>query len=299
MRKIAGPMVALLLGVGIGVATAGDGLQAVAGSSPVQPPPPPSGASESSNASTAVDASSVLLPCIPVAAYWTGPPQSEGMPPGPELAVVSTDIRPKDARLYLDDRFVGRARYLDGRPGYLYLEPGAYHLELRLDGYQTLALDLTAEAGCRFDLKHRLQRVKGTAREKTSDGYGKGKPFNRVFSPEKSPEQVERGLAAGPDPALRPDLGAETSKTTASSQLGAALKLSVKPASATVAIDGKFVATATELDRMEGPLAVSVGNHVIEFAAPGHETALRNVELNDGDVIELSVDLALNAGESR
>jgi hypothetical protein len=52
--------------------------------------------------------------------------------PGPELAVVSIDVRPKDARVHLDDRFVGRARYLDGKPGYLYLEPGTYDLELRL-----------------------------------------------------------------------------------------------------------------------------------------------------------------------
>ena len=30
-----------------------------------------------------VNASSVMLPCIPVAAYWTGPPPSEGMSPVP------------------------------------------------------------------------------------------------------------------------------------------------------------------------------------------------------------------------
>ena len=78
-----------------------------------------------------VNESVVVLPCIPVAAYWTGSPQSDGMPSGPDLAVVSTKVRPKNARVHLDGRFAGRARYLDGKPGYLYLEPGAYRLEIR------------------------------------------------------------------------------------------------------------------------------------------------------------------------
>jgi len=222
------------------------------------------------------------------------------MPPGPELAVVSVDIRPKDARLYLDDRFVGRTRYLDGRPGYLYLTPGTYRLELRLGGYETLAVELEAEAGCRFDLKHRLLRVKGTAKENTSDGFGKGKPFNRVFSPlidQNTVDQAAGGPAAVPDPALRPDLGLGTSQRAVRPPHGAALKLSVSPASAAIAIDGEFVATGTELDRMEGPLAVSAGSHVIEVSAPGHQTVSRNIELDPGEIAEISVELPAGVGE--
>ena len=290
MGKNFGQFVVLLSCCGLGFAAAGDGLQMVASSSLAQPPSPTSGATEAASRPAGIDASSVMLPCTPVAAYWTGPPQSEGMPPGPELAVVSTDVRPKDARLYLDDRFVGRTRYLDGRPGYLYLAPGTYHLELRLDGYETLAIDLEAEAGCRFDLKHRLQRVPGMAKETKGDGHGKGKPFNRVFSPTNRVESAVEA-ASGPDPTLRPDLGSKASSRGTHSPPGAALELRVKPASASIAIDGEFVATAAELDRMEGPLAVTAGGHVIEVTAPRHQGVSRSVELEDGEILELSVDL--------
>ncbi|MCJ7756379.1 MAG: hypothetical protein MUP13_17600, partial [Thermoanaerobaculales bacterium] len=133
MRTISGPLVLLLLGSGFGLVAAENDPQAGANGAQVQPPPP-AGTAGQKTGPAEVDASSVILPCIPVAAYWTGPPQSEGMPPGPELAIVSTDVRPKDARVYLDNRFVGRARYLDGWPGYLFLAPGSYRLELRLDG---------------------------------------------------------------------------------------------------------------------------------------------------------------------
>ena len=302
MRRAVGSVVTVLMCCGLDIAAAGDVRPIDAGPSSAQPSHPPQGAADASGTPAGADASSVLLPCIPVAAYWTGPPQSEGMPPGPELAVVSADIRPKDARLYLDDRFVGRTRYLDGRPGYLYLTPGTYHLELRLDGYETLAVKLEAEAGCRFDLKHRLQRVKGTAKENASDGYGEGKPFNRVYSPLNDPSTADRsvrGHAAGPDPALRPDLGLKTSQRTVRPPTGAALKLNVSPASAAIAIDGEFVATATELDRMEGPLAVSAGSHVIEITAPGHRAVSRDIELDPGEVVEISVALPAGVGDQK
>ena len=196
----------LLTGSGIGRAATGERPQTGASGASVQPTPP-AGAVKQPSGSAGVDASSVILPCIPVSAYWTGPAQSEGMPPGPELAIVSIDVRPKDARVHLDERFVGRARYFDGNPGYLYLAPGSYHLELRLDGYETIGVDLDAQAGCRYDVKHRLERVKGTPKENTAESYGRGKPFNRVFEPNQRAVQPDDQVrAGGADPSLRPDI---------------------------------------------------------------------------------------------
>jgi len=136
------------------------------------------------------------------------------------------------------------------------------------------------------------------ARENKADGYGKGKPFNRVFSPQKRVESAVEA-ASGPDPALRPDLGSEALSRGEHSPRGAALKLSVKPASASIAIDGEFVASAAELDRMEGPLAVTAGGHVIEVTAPRHQGVSRRVELEDGEIVELSVDLHPSDGDGK
>jgi len=245
-----------------------------------------------------VNESVVDLPCIPVATYWTGQPQSDGMPSGPDLAVVSTLVRPKKARVYLDDRFVGRARYLDGKPGYLYLEPGSYRLEIRYDGYRTVVVDLDAEAGCKYVLKHFMERVKGMPKEGEADGYGKGKPFDRVFGPlQKNEEIMASATERGPEPSLRKDLALEFGKIgDKERKFGASLRLRVDPKSASVSIDGDFVATGRELGQMENPLAMTPGTHLIEVEAPGFTGATRNIFLEDGETLELVI--TLSAAES-
>lgn len=274
------PLFLVLLGVGL------------AGAAAQSDPTPEAG--DEPHEGQAVDASTVVLPCTPVAAWWSGPPPSSEVPPGPDLAVVSVDVRPKDARVHLDGRFVGRARYLDGKPGYLYLEPGSYRLELRLDGYRTVAVDLEARSTCRYDLKHRLERAGAKSPGKPEDAFGKGMPLNRVFSPitEAGPAQTE-GRAAGPDPSLRPDLD-ERSKPAAESarKPTAALTLRVSPESAEVSIDGVFVATARELGRMEGPLATTAGEHVVSVRAPGFAEASKSVRLAEGEIVELEISLS-------
>jgi hypothetical protein len=241
-----------------------------------------------------VNESVVDLPCIPVAAYWTGSPQSDGMPPGPDLAIVSTKVRPKNARVHLDDRFAGRARYLDGKPGYLYLEPGSYRLEIRYDGYRTIVVELDVAAGCRYDLKHYMERVKGTPKEDKGEMYGKGKPFDRVFAPLQKDEEVMASVPApGPDPSLRQDLAlGYGQKGETQRNVGASLHIRVEPTTASVSIDGDFVATGNELRQMENPLALTPGAHLIEVEAPGFTGAARTIVLENDETFELFITLA-------
>jgi hypothetical protein len=221
------------------------------------------------------------------------------MPPGPELAVVSIEVRPKDARVHLDNRFVGRARYLDGKPGYLYLEPGAYDLELRFEGYRTVLVKLDAQASCRFDLKHRLERARGSSSGAPDDTYGKGEPFNRVFGPQVKTEPVAApSRRSGPDPSLRKDLHSTAVRTAdAAGARNASFRLAVRPESASVSIDGVFAATAGELASMQGPLAIAAGEHEIVVSAPGFETVSKAIKLVAGEILELEISLSENRTE--
>ncbi len=241
-----------------------------------------------------VDSSRVFLPCTPVAAYWTGSPPSQGMPPGPNLAVVSFKVRPKDARVHLDGRFVGRARYLDGKPGYLYLEPGSYDLELRHEGYRTVLVKLEARAACRYDMKHRLESDHQASTGVSEKEFGKGRPFNRVFKPVgKIEEKTEPSRQAGPDTSLRRDLESVGQSAAGSvRQPGASLRLRVTPDSASISIDGEFVATARELRAMESPLATTAGRHRLVVRAPGFEEASKEIELAEGETLELEIELS-------
>ena len=71
----------------------------------------------------------------------------------------------------------------------------------------------------------------------------------------------------------------------------------VTPDSATVSIDGVFVATARELGLMEGPLAITAGKHRVVVRAPGHKEASRDVEISQGEVLELEFILSENRAE--
>jgi hypothetical protein len=254
---------------------------------------------QQAGSSPGIDASRVYLPCTPVAAYWTGSPPSEGMPPGPNLAVVSFKIRPKDARVHLDGRFVGRARYLDGKPGYLYLEPGSYDLELRYEGHRTVLVELDARAACRYDLKHRLESARQASTGVSEKEFGKGQPFNRVFKPlVKTENPAHTSPQAGPDTSLRRDLesGGQPSPGAAR-QPGASLRLRVTPDSASISIDGEFVATARELRMMEAPLATTAGKHRVDVRAPGFGEASKEIELTEGEVLVLEFSLSDNRTE--
>ncbi len=255
---------------------------------------PQSTAGASEGPVSTVNASTIMLPCTPVAAYWNGPPPAAGMPPGPQLAVVSIDVRPKDARVHLDDRFVGRARYLDGKPGYLYLEPGTYNLELRLEGYRTVLVELEATPSCRYDLKHRLEKSRSTVPDGSAIDYGKGEPFDRVFGPQDRPElEVASSHRSGPDQSLRRDLDRQSNRATDAVKMPlSSLRLRVRPDSASVSIDGVFVATGRELAMMQGPLATTAGKHDVVVSASGFVAASQSVELVEGEVLELEISLS-------
>jgi len=236
------------------------------------------------------------LECIPVAAYWQGSEPAAGTPPGPDLAVVTFDIRPKDARVHLDERFIGRSRFFNGKKGHLFLESGSYLIELRLEGYRVVRIEFAAEAQCRYDVIHRLERFKGGANNDSEASYGKGRPLNRVFAPLSSPEiEVASGAGkhkpAAPDVRLRSDLGQGSKPSTDRHSSHASLRLRVSPEQASIFIDGVFVATAGELTSMEGPLATTAGERLVEITADGFQKWSETAHLSAGEVKEMSVKL--------
>jgi hypothetical protein len=215
---------------------------------------------------------------------------------GPQLSVVRTDFRPKDVRLHLDGRFVGRARYFNGKQGYLFLEPGRYRLEFQFGGYRTEVFQIDAQPGCRFDIKHRMERQGGSRKEEKGDRPGKGVPSQRVFGPiDAAPEPERPGRRGGPDPSLRRDLGAESTEKPPPRSTNASLRLKVLPTAATVQLDGVFLATGSELDMMVEPVAITAGDHILEVMAPGFATKKVSFHVGRGEVEEVQVVLQRSA----
>ena len=258
--------------------------------------PPPAGSTDTSHEadpSPGMPSDAISIPCTSVATTW--PVVGGELPPrltAPQLAVVRTDFRPKDVQLHLDGRFIGRARYFNGKKGYLFLAPGRYRLEARMGGYRSEMFDLDARPNCRFDIRHRMTRSKETAKESRGDPPGKGVPSERVFDPVGvSPPQHGVDRLGGPDPGLRPDLSRPSSPTSTQQPRTSSLVVEVQPETATVDLDGVLLATGEELALMVGPVAIPEGSHVVEVRAPGFVSRKIEFEIGPGELKKIAVSL--------
>lgn len=233
------------------------------------------------------------LTCSPVGTNWPKSATGSYQLQAPQLAVVRTDLRPKDTNIFLDGRFVGRARYFNGKKGFLYLEPGEYRIEAVAEGYRTDVFLVRAQPNCRFDIKHRM--IKGDkGQENRNIPAGKGEPVQWIWAPvaTASPPALPAFQSAA-DPSLRPDLTVAPPRSTSSRAGNATLRMNVRPSAASVYLDGEFLATARQLELMVSPLAVTDGNHRIEVLAPGYVGQVLEVTLLEGE--EKSVGIVLVA----
>jgi hypothetical protein len=236
----------------------------------------------------------IEVACNPVSISWPTSSSASTRIKGPELAVVSTDLRPKDVALFLDGRFVGRARYFNGKKGFLYLQPGRYRLVAAKDGLQPAAFSIDARPGCRFDIKHRMLKGRKGEPPQYDEPAGKGKPVRWIYGPVGGsavmPVEVER-RGGGPDTSLRPDLSNRRTAAESSRLPTATLRLTVEPASATVFLDGRKLVTGDELGRMVQPLAISAGSHTMVVRAAGFADRTVSFEVGEAETRELEVVL--------
>ena len=238
------------------------------------------------------------ITCSPVNISWPSSSSNSGRMPGPELSVVSTDFRPKDVALFLDGRFVGRARFFNGKKGFLYLQPGRYELVAASGGLKTEVFMINARAGCRFDIKHRMVKGEPGGGSEFEAPPGKGKPLQWIYGPVGGPIQPtepDRRRGAGPDPRLRPDLGAKQPAPVDRRQPMASLRIRVKPSTAAVYLDGRMLATGEEIAKMVEPLAVPSGTRVILVRATGYTDRTVTVVVEEGETEELDIALEPSA----
>lgn len=253
----------------------------------------PSAEGRSASSTPPADGDARDVPCSTVATVWPVSGSGPATVEAPQLSVVVTDIRPKNGLVFIDGRFAGRSRYFNGIKGFLYLEPGTYRLELRMEGYRAEAFTIAARPSCRFEIRHRMERARGSTSEAPGLEVGKGVPEQWIWAPLEPAVTATppAGRPGAPDPALRPDLGLSSSTAPQAELAKGALRLRVKPSTAEVYLDGSFLAAARELDLMVSPLAVPVGRHVLELKAPGFMGRTEEISVAAGAVVELDIVL--------
>ena len=247
-----------------------------------------------------------------------GPGYGRVYGPADQWAVIDTDISPEEALVYLDGRYVGTADDFDGYPDYLYLRPGRYRIEFRLEGYQTLTRQIEARPGMYLDFTDKLHKISGAKHYGSYERprqqgevrryFGKSRDSVEAIDPAQqsgdasvmaepgdedsdSPEQV----APAPPPQPRRDRiqygerwrGADRSRAEARTRL----RLNVEPSDAAVYVDNRFVGTAEEVNSLERGVSVSPGKHTVTVSRPGFRDKTSEVTVDQGKTETLEISL--------
>ena len=196
-----------------------------------------------------------------------------------ELGAVALRVRPKTAEVYVDGRYLGTAGSFDGFPGYLWLEPGVYELELVNEGFANLEREIEVAAGQVLEFKLKLE--KGMAERPSSDRA-------------RYPERGERAPGAGgylPREAPVPGGAYEREPIEDARRAPARLFLDVRPDDASVYLDGRFLGTAAEVSSSRSPVVVDPGEHVIQVVHPEFASEQRELTIDAGEETRVEITL--------
>ncbi len=235
-------------------------------------------------------------------------------------AVVDTDVSPDETQVFLDGRLIGSADDFDGFPDYLYLKPGKYTLEFRLEGFEPQSTEVDARAGVKIDVGNKLKKIPGAKQYGSYDppqpeggvrrfwGKEKDGSSNSVeietdesgYSDWRDPDRGSEGappIEPGADSPSRP-ADQDSPQPPRVSRPGAAtadrgrIVFRVEPEDAAVYVDDRFAGTAEELSSLSRGLQVPAGTHRVVVSRPGYGSESLQVEVTAGEseTVELRLD---------
>jgi hypothetical protein len=224
-----------------------------------------------------------------------------------EMGALDLDLSPARTQVFVDGEMVGTVDDFDGWPQYLWLPKGTYDVVFYLDGYKTLARQVTIYPGLVIDMDDRMEPGQSTRPQdlvpKTHERRDSRIDYERDRAEridrgtwdhrgdegdwhDRAPRHEDRGMPPQP-----PKGEADREGRSAPSGDAGWLRLAVTPEDASVYLDGRFVGTGSELAGMQGGLKVAVGVHHLAIVRPGREPEERDFEVAAGEQIKLDVDL--------
>jgi hypothetical protein len=241
--------------------------------------------------------------------------------PGRDLGALDLDVSPGRAEVYLDGRYLGKVDAYDGFPRYLWLEKGTYDVVFYLDGYRTVARQITIYPGTVIDVDDRLEPGESVRPEELGPKTHERRD-ERLRNEREQRERYERGDDdwrdrvreererrqrddadadeddADEDDAYEDDAGEEAEEAEIEGREDeegrqhGRVSLDVEPRDASVYVDGRFVGTAEDLAR--SGLSLNPGRHHIAVVRPGHGSQERDFDVTAGEEVELEIELVEN-----
>ena len=184
-------------------------------------------------------------------------------------------IPQRDARVYVDGHFAGLVDDFDGNFQRLHVEAGEHELQVYLDGYRPFTLKVLFLRGKTLKISHTLEPL----------APGETAP------PPPKPADVERPAPyRGPSQRVEPPPPGDRT-----AQFGSLL-LRVRPADATIVVDGEEWTAAAGEDQLV--IELSEGAHRIEIRKPGFQTYATMVRVRRGEAVRLNVSLTATGAAS-
>jgi len=212
---------------------------------------------------------------------WPGPYYGYGYGGGPALGYammsgmggLDVNVKPKQAEVWVDGKYVANARDLDGDPSYLWLKQGPHHLVIYEAGYRSFETDVDVHTAMVRQLKVKLEK-------------GESQPPVSAPAPARPGAEARRE----PPPSESSELRAET--PPAPLEPGGDVALRVEPRDASVYIDGQPRGAARELRR----LRLSPGRHRVELERPGFQPLQKDFDVDADKSIELALSMEKSGG---
>jgi hypothetical protein len=189
---------------------------------------------------------------------------------GPRTGSVRVLVDPAEARVYVDGYYAGTVDDFDGLFQRLNVPVGRHEVTIKLEGYKSHRMRVYVPAEGTVKLQYDLEKGTGETFEDLAGNAPAPEPRRERDVEEREADRDSRG---GDEPAVAAGTGR--------------LRIDVRPADASVYVDGAFRGTARETASLRLP----AGRHRVEIVRPGYRTDEREVEVTAGETTQLEVDL--------
>lgn len=226
----------------------------------------------------------------------------------PYFGDVRTEVKPKEATVYVDGAFVGTVDSFDGWWQRLQLAPGKHRIVFRAPGYVPYAVTIQALPGQDVKIKQQLQPGQDVidesemqlseAERQEEQGNNRNYDMNPPNSHQQNPNNPygqqnpnnPYGFNSNPNPGNRDNSGNGLSMQPQNNDRRP-LVLRVSPKDATIYIDENYYGTADVNSSGTVQVLLPPGIHKIEIVRPGYESFAQEVEIELNAENKLDVNL--------
>lgn len=222
-----------------------------------------------------------------------------------EMGALDLDVSPGRTHVFVNGEDLGEVDRYDGWPGYLWLPRGTYDVAFYLDGYKTIARQISIYPGSVIDIDDRMEQGPSTRPEDLASKSHVRRDDRMQYERERS-DRIDRQYGDDDDQdwhdRVRRDRDSRSydrgddhrdrdrGGDVADGARGH-LRLSVEPDDASVYLDGQFVGTGTDLSLLRSGLAVSPGTHRLAVVRPGHKAVEKEFTVKEGENVRLEIAL--------